>query len=61
MTSKQQMYALVGAVFGAVCGWFFFKGSDGNVFFTILPAALLAIAFAFIGYYLARDTTRLKQ
>ncbi|HEU0104392.1 MAG TPA: hypothetical protein VFR07_18945 [Mycobacteriales bacterium] len=58
MTSRQQTYALLGVLFGAVCGWFFFRDNSGNVLSTVLPAAILAIAFGFVGYYLARDSSR---
>lgn len=58
MTSKQQTYALLGALFGAVTGWLFFRGSTDNGLLVALPTLIFAIAFGFIGYYLARDSAR---
>jgi hypothetical protein len=58
MTSKQQVYALLGALFGAVAGWLFFSNSTDNGLLVALPTVILAIAFAFVGYYLARDSAR---
>lgn len=62
MTSKESTGALIGFVIGAVAGYLFFNDSDNNVFIgTVLPALVIAIAAAFIGFFLVRQTARERR
>lgn len=51
---KKVVGAVVGLVVGALCGYLFFNDAGSLLLGTVLPTVFLAIAAAFVGYFIVR-------
>lgn len=55
---KKAIGATVGLVLGAIFGYLLFNDADNVFLGTVLPTVFLAIAAAFVGYFIVRFSNR---